>query len=55
MTLRYYLTKQLRPNELGILTLGTDSSGYGIAIPPGLSSFVLNTYCHNSCLKNVGI
>lgn len=47
------MTKTLRKNELGVLTLGTDASSYGIAIPPGLDSFNLDAYCMNSCLKQV--
>ena len=48
------MTAQLRPNELGMLTLGTDASGFGIAIPPGIPNFNVTTYCLNECvLKNL--
>ena len=53
--MRYYMTKQLRPNELGVLTIGTASSPLGLAIPPNQSSFVTKTYCSNSCMKSVKI
>lgn len=53
MSLRYYVTKTLRPNELGILTLGTDPSPWGIALPPLVSNFPLQAFCDNSCIRGV--
>ena len=49
------MTKTLRPNELGILTLGTDSGPWGIALPPKIPRISINTFCHNSCVRDVNI
>ncbi|CAF0751051.1 unnamed protein product [Brachionus calyciflorus] len=46
------MTKTLRNNELGILSFGTDSSPYGIAIPPK-SKFNLKTYCFKDCTNQM--
>ncbi len=43
----------LRPNELGILTLGTHPDPLGILIPPFVNTFKINSYCHSSCLEYV--
>ncbi|CAF1040449.1 unnamed protein product [Brachionus calyciflorus] len=51
VTLRYYMTKNLRKNELGILTVGSDSSPFGIAIPPYMEKQSIKTYCFNDCLN----
>ncbi|RNA24662.1 DBH-like monooxygenase 1, partial [Brachionus plicatilis] len=53
ITWRYYMTKRLRPKELGIYTLGTDSSVFSIAIPPGVDRFPIKTYCFNDCIKDL--
>lgn len=47
------MTKKLRPKELGIYTIGTDSSGVSIAIPPGIERFPIKTYCYNECIQDV--
>jgi hypothetical protein len=51
--LRFYMTTNLKPKELGILTLGADSSPYGIAIPAKADRFSMQTYCFNDCLNDV--
>ena len=43
--IRFYLGKERRQYDLGYLTLGSDSSAYGIAIPPGVDRFVVDSYC----------
>lgn len=53
MTLRYYATSNLRPNELGVLTLGTDASPLGIALPPKVENFQIQTFCDNRCIGKV--
>jgi hypothetical protein len=53
ITVRYYMTQNLRPIELGILVLGTDASGYGIAVPPNIDKFELSSFCDTSCLGQV--
>lgn len=53
LTVRYYMTATLRPKELGSFALGASADSYGIAIPPGLSSFTLSTYCDRNCVANV--
>jgi len=52
LTWRYHLTRKLREKELGILTVGTDSSNFGLAIPPGVDNFQIKAYCPNDCLKD---
>ncbi|CAF2811760.1 unnamed protein product [Rotaria sp. Silwood2] len=42
---RFYLGKERRQYDLGYLTLGTDSSPNGIAIPPGVDRFIIDSYC----------
>lgn len=53
LTYRFYLTKQLRPNELGLITIGTGSNPYSEAIPPNMENFVLETFCHSYCIEKV--
>ena len=56
MAVRYYVTENLQKNELGILTLGQHQeqmNGFGIALPPQMSSFNLPTYCDKNNLKEV--
>ncbi|RNA32042.1 DBH-like monooxygenase 2 -like protein [Brachionus plicatilis] len=52
-SLRFHLTKKLRQKELGVLTLGTDPSLYGIAIPPKMDRLSIKNYCFNDCLNQV--
>lgn len=47
------MTENLRPHELGALTLGTESDPIGILIPPGTDEFPITTYCYNSCIRSV--
>lgn len=47
------MTNNLRPNELGILTLGTASSPLGIAIPPKTANFQIQAYCDTKCIGKV--
>lgn len=53
ITMRYHMTSDLRPNELGVLAIGTVPSGFGIAIPPGLEKFNLYTQCDTTCITKV--
>lgn len=43
--IRFYLGNELRPQELGYLTFGSDSSFVGLAIPPRADRFIVDTYC----------
>ncbi|CAF0944282.1 unnamed protein product [Brachionus calyciflorus] len=51
VTLRYYMTKNLRKNELGVLTVGTASTPFGIVIPPKAEQQSIKSYCFNDCLN----
>lgn len=52
--MKQYMTKSLRKNELGTLTLGSNGvNAYGMAFPPGMDSLSLTTFCHNSCVRSV--
>lgn len=53
LTLRLFITQQFRPNELGVLTIGTAPNAWGQAMPPGVPSFSLKTYCFNECIQSV--
>lgn len=35
------------------ILIGTDTTAYGIAIPPGLDKFELKSFCHNKCIRSV--
>lgn len=55
VTLRVHMTNEgepLRANELGVLTLGTESEPIGILIPPGLDRFRISSYCFNNCIRS---
>ncbi|CAF1351319.1 unnamed protein product [Adineta steineri] len=43
--IRFYVTDQLRPNDIGYLTFGTDTSSTSLTIPPGVQSFAVDSYC----------
>ena len=43
--LRFFVTENLRPNDLGVLTFGTGAGPESLAIPPGVSKFVVDSYC----------
>lgn len=52
-SLRFYMTKNLKKHELGVLTVGSDPSPLGMSIPPKIDRFSLKSYCYNDCLKQV--
>ena len=43
--IRFFLSNELRPQELGFLTLGTSSSVKALAIPPKVDNFIIDSYC----------
>ena len=43
--IRCYLGDELRPHDLGYLTLGTESSPRAIVIPPQTPRFVIDAFC----------
>jgi hypothetical protein len=49
--IRFYVGKQLRQYDLGYLTLGLGSSFAGIAIPPKVDRFNIDSYCPASVTK----
>lgn len=52
--IRFYLGKELRKYDLGFLTLGSGASSSGLAIPPQMERFVVDTYCPSE-VTHVGI
>lgn len=46
-----YGTTNYRQTEIGVMTIGAESSWDGILIPPGQTSFQLSYYCKASCLN----
>jgi hypothetical protein len=55
VVVRFHATKNLAKNEMGCLTLGTDSSPFGISIPPGMPNFPIQSYCYKDCTDRVGL
>lgn len=53
ITVRYHFSPTLRRFELGTFAVGTVVSGFGIAVPPGLSRFELFTQCDSTCMGKV--
>ena len=53
LTWRLFATKDLRPNELGMLSLGSESDPIGILIPPNVADFKITSYCSNDCIRSV--
>jgi hypothetical protein len=49
--IRFYVGKERRQYDLGYLTLGADSTFAGIAIPPKVDQFNIDTYCPASVTK----
>lgn len=47
--LRLYFTPKLRQHELGILTVGTDTSFIDITIPPQIEGLKFTSNCHQEC------
>lgn len=43
--IRFYLGNELRQHDLGYLTLGTNSNGLALAIPPKADQFIVDSYC----------
>ncbi|CAF4332885.1 unnamed protein product [Rotaria sp. Silwood2] len=43
--IRFYIGKELRQYDLGLLTFGTDSSAVALAIPPKAQKFIVDSYC----------
>ena len=43
--IRFYLGNELRQHDLGYLTLGTNSNGLALAIPPRVDQFIVDSYC----------
>ncbi|CAF4919956.1 unnamed protein product [Rotaria sp. Silwood1] len=50
--IRFYIGKELRQYDLGYLTLGTDSSAIGLAIPPKVERFIVDSYCSADATMN---
>lgn len=43
--IRFYFGDQLRKHDLGFFTLGSGSIASGIAIPPRVDRFNVDSYC----------
>ncbi|CAF1123173.1 unnamed protein product [Adineta ricciae] len=50
--IRFYLSNELRQQELGFLTLGTSSSVKALAIPPKVNNFIVDSYCLPEATQN---
>ncbi|CAF0875388.1 unnamed protein product [Adineta ricciae] len=50
--IRFYLSNELRGQELGFLTLGTSSSVKALAIPPKVNNFIIDSYCLPEATQN---
>ncbi|CAF0842897.1 unnamed protein product [Didymodactylos carnosus] len=50
--IRFYLGTSLRQYDLGYLTFGVKSNAFGIAIPPLMDRFVIDSYCNANATKN---
>ncbi|CAF3964888.1 unnamed protein product, partial [Rotaria sordida] len=51
--IRYYLGNQLRQHDLGYLTFGTVSSLLGLAIPPKVEKFIVDSYCPSNVTRTI--
>ena len=43
--LRFFVTDNLRPNDLGFLTFGTSADTQSLVIPPQMSNFTVDSFC----------
>ncbi|CAF1272849.1 unnamed protein product [Rotaria magnacalcarata] len=50
--IRFYLSNQLRQHDLGYLTFGTVSNFLGLAIPPLVEQFLVDSYCPAKATHN---
>ncbi|CAF4866010.1 unnamed protein product, partial [Rotaria sp. Silwood1] len=50
--IRFYIGKELRQYDLGYLSLGTDASALGLAIPPKVERFIVDSYCSANATVN---
>ncbi len=50
---RYYLTKKLFANELGVLSIGSETGPFALDLPPNAAHIGVNSFCHNDCIKTV--
>ncbi|CAF4575124.1 unnamed protein product [Rotaria sp. Silwood1] len=51
-SLRFYLGKELRQYDIGYFTFGLIADPTGIAIPPRVNEFVIDSYCPAIATKN---
>ena len=49
--IRFYLSNELRPHDLGYLTFGTLSSPVALVIPPKIERFIVDSYCPSTITK----
>ncbi|CAF4000838.1 unnamed protein product [Rotaria sordida] len=50
--IQFYLGNELRKYDLGFFTLGTTASPSGLAIPPRVERFVVDSYCPSEVTRN---
>ncbi|UJR17775.1 hypothetical protein I4U23_004673 [Adineta vaga] len=50
--IRFYLGKNLRPNDLGYLLFGTLSNPASLALPPNMNQFIVDSYCPSEATRN---
>lgn len=49
--MRFFVTDQLRPTEIGSITIAMGVNPMSLTIPPGQSKFKLFTFCSPRCTK----
>ncbi|CAF3448817.1 unnamed protein product [Rotaria sp. Silwood1] len=49
--IRFYLSNQLRQHDLGYLTFGVSSNLMGLAIPPQVDQFIVDSYCSSNATQ----
>ncbi|CAF3886409.1 unnamed protein product [Rotaria sp. Silwood1] len=50
--IKFYVDSKLRQYDLGYVVFGLSSSAYGIAIPPHVDRFIIDSYCPTNFSKN---
>ncbi len=49
--IRFYLSNELRQHDIGYLTFGTTSDYLGLAIPPKVEQFIIDSYCPSTVTR----
>ena len=49
--IRFYVGRDLRQYDIGYLSLGAEATVLGIAIPPRVDRFIIDSYCPANLMK----